>query len=145
MWRSGSCDNVRIDHQRHYRDTCQIKKQDMIAVLKANTSYTLKDEIRKTERPLVLRLIRCALKKDGVFYASFKYGETERVRSGRVFSDFTETPLRSLLEETGGVHKTALWIIGDARSGRADERWIKAVLRWDGKGGYERTIISRRR
>ena len=27
----------------YYRDTCQIKKQDMIAFLKANTSYALKD------------------------------------------------------------------------------------------------------
>ncbi len=27
----------------YYRDTCQIKKQDMIAFLKANTAYSLKD------------------------------------------------------------------------------------------------------
>lgn len=27
----------------YYRDTCQIKKQDMIAFMKANTSYALKD------------------------------------------------------------------------------------------------------
>lgn len=32
----------------YYRDTCQIQKQDMIAFLKANTSYTLKDTLRKT-------------------------------------------------------------------------------------------------
>ena len=31
----------------YYRDTCQVKKQDMIAFLKASTSYTLKDSIRK--------------------------------------------------------------------------------------------------
>ena len=28
--------------EEYYQDTCQIKKQDMIAFLKANTSYTLK-------------------------------------------------------------------------------------------------------
>ncbi len=33
----------------YYRDTCQIKKQDMIAFLKANTSYSLKDSFRKTK------------------------------------------------------------------------------------------------
>jgi pimeloyl-ACP methyl ester carboxylesterase len=31
----------------YYRDTCQIKKQDMIAFLKANTTYALKDTIRE--------------------------------------------------------------------------------------------------
>jgi len=31
----------------YYRDTCQIQKQDMIAFLKANTSYSLKDAFRK--------------------------------------------------------------------------------------------------
>ncbi len=30
----------------YYRDTCQIKKQDMIAFLKANTSYALNDSIK---------------------------------------------------------------------------------------------------
>ena len=32
----------------YYRDTCQIKKQDMIAFLKANTSYALKDGFRES-------------------------------------------------------------------------------------------------
>ncbi len=32
----------------YYRDTCQIKKQDMIAFLKANTSYSLKDTFKET-------------------------------------------------------------------------------------------------
>lgn len=32
----------------YYRDTCQIKKQDMIAFLKANTSYVLKDGLRES-------------------------------------------------------------------------------------------------
>ena len=33
----------------YYRDTCEIKKEDMIAFLKANTSYALKDSIRDTK------------------------------------------------------------------------------------------------
>ncbi len=32
----------------YYRDTCMIKKQDMIAFMKANTSYALKDAFRET-------------------------------------------------------------------------------------------------
>ena len=33
----------------YYRDTCLIKKQDMIAFLEANTSYSLKDTFRETD------------------------------------------------------------------------------------------------
>ena len=32
----------------YYRDTCQIKKLDMIAFLKANTSYALKDAFKES-------------------------------------------------------------------------------------------------
>ncbi len=32
----------------YYRDTCRIRKQDMIAFLKANTSYSLKDAFRES-------------------------------------------------------------------------------------------------
>ena len=34
--------------EEYYRDTCLIKKQDMIAFLKANTSYSLKDTIKES-------------------------------------------------------------------------------------------------
>ncbi len=33
----------------YYRDTCRIKKSDMIAFMKANTAYSLKDPIRGSE------------------------------------------------------------------------------------------------
>ena len=38
----------------YYRDTCRIRKQDMIAFLKANTSYTLKDTIRESSAKIHL-------------------------------------------------------------------------------------------
>ena len=34
--------------EEYYRDTCRIQKRDMIAFLKANTSYSLKDAFGKT-------------------------------------------------------------------------------------------------
>ncbi|MCR5001735.1 MAG: alpha/beta hydrolase [Lachnospiraceae bacterium] len=34
--------------ENYYRDTCQIKKHDMIAFLKANTAYALKDSLRES-------------------------------------------------------------------------------------------------
>ena len=38
----------------YYRDTCQIQKQDMIAFLKANTSYALKDAFSETSAEIHL-------------------------------------------------------------------------------------------
>lgn len=85
--------------------------------------------VRKDALPRVIRLIRRALKKSGVFYASFKYGETERDKNGRVFSDFTEDSLRALLDEAGGFKDITLWTTNDARPGRTDERWINVLCR----------------
>ena len=83
--------------------------------------------VQKDALPGVLRLIRRALKKDGVFYASCKYGETEREKNGRLFSDFTEESLRALLEEAGGFRVEKLWTTADARPERAEERWVNVL------------------
>ena len=85
--------------------------------------------LRKAELPHVLRLIRKALKKNGVFYASFKYGDAERDKNGRVFSDFTEDSLRALLNEAGGFQVIDLWTTSDARPDRSDERWVNVLCR----------------
>ena len=83
--------------------------------------------VRKDALPGVLRLVRRALKKGGVFYASFKYGDTEREKDGRIFSDFTEGSLRALLDEAGGFRTAKLWTTADARPERADERWVNVL------------------
>ncbi|MBR4538230.1 MAG: class I SAM-dependent methyltransferase [Clostridia bacterium] len=85
--------------------------------------------LRKAELPPVLHLIRKALKKNGVFYASFKYGDAERERNGRVFSDFTEDSLRAMLNETGGFQVIDLCTTSDARPDRADECWVNVLCR----------------
>ena len=83
--------------------------------------------VRKAELPGVLRLVRKALKKNGAFYASFKYGNEERDKNGRVFSDFTEDSVRTLLEEAGGFRVVKLWLTHDARPGRTDESWVNIL------------------
>ncbi len=83
--------------------------------------------VSRAELPGIFRLIRRALKKDGVFYASFKYGETERIKDGRAFSDFTEESLRSVLAETEGLREIKLWTTHDVRPGRNEERWVNIL------------------
>ena len=41
---------IRDDYfEEYYRDTCRIAKEDMIAFMRANTAYALKDSIRNTQ------------------------------------------------------------------------------------------------
>ncbi len=67
------------------------------------------------------------LKAQGVFYCSFKYGETEQVRNGRFFTDMNEQSLAETLNATKlKIEET--WISSDARPGRETEKWLNAIL-----------------
>ena len=83
--------------------------------------------LRMSELPRVLRLIRRSMKSGGVFYASFKHGETERDKNGRVFSDMTEESLRRLILDAGCFGKISLWTTVDARPDRAEEKWVNLL------------------
>jgi SAM-dependent methyltransferase len=73
-----------------------------------------------------------ALKENGVFYVSFKYGEFEGWRNGRYFTDMTEDGVRRLVEETQGMSAEEIWVTADVREGRGDERWVNGVGRKNG-------------
>lgn len=67
------------------------------------------------------------LKPDGVFYCSFKYGNTEQIRNGRFFADMDEQTLAGTLSSTQlKIEET--WISADARPGREAEQWLNAIL-----------------
>ena len=109
-----------------------------------------------------------ALKRNGIIYTSFKYGDFEGNRNGRYFTDFTEESfiefleqLKCLKEEKEQFKRTnqtdsnsnesesireiereipekpknfeisteKIWITGDARPGRGDEKWLNLILR----------------
>ena len=68
-----------------------------------------------------------ALKPNGVFYLSFKYGEGEREHNGRHFTDATESRLASWLTGLSSVAATETWITTDQRPGR-NEQWLNALI-----------------
>ena len=84
--------------------------------------------LKKTELPDVFLRMKKALKKQGVIYASFKYGDYEGMRNGRYFTDFTEKLFADLLKDISGLAIEKTWITGDVREGRGDERWINILL-----------------
>lgn len=74
----------------------------------------------------VLKKCSKALKKNGVFYCSFKYGTFEGERTERYYLDQTESSILSYLKDTGLVIGFVN-MSDDVRENRTD-RWLNAVL-----------------
>ena len=87
--------------------------------------------VAKNELPDILQRMYNALKPNGIIYASFKYGEFEGVRNGRYFSDFTEGSFCKMVKGIRGLVIEKMWITGDVRDGREEEKWLNIILRME--------------
>lgn len=85
--------------------------------------------IPKIELPQILKKIHRSLQKEGILYASFKYGTSERAENGRFFSDFTEETLESLFAQSNYFHLQEIWTSEDVRPGREPQKWINLIAR----------------
>ena len=79
------------------------------------------------ELPGVFSSLANMLKTGGYFYCSFKYGEGEVARNGRLFSNLNESAFAKLINQVPLSIKTQ-WITGDLREGRASEKWLNVIL-----------------
>lgn len=80
---------------------------------------------------LVSTVERCrqALRPRGVLYTSFKYGDADRAKDGRQFTDLNEDSYQEILAQAGGMRVIDLWRTADVRPGRQDEMWLNALAR----------------
>ncbi|KJV43926.1 tellurite resistance protein [Acinetobacter indicus] len=69
-----------------------------------------------------------ALKPNGVLYMSFKYGDSDREKDGRQFTDLNEEQAKALLEQFDNVQQIQQWITVDKRPDR-QEKWLNLLLR----------------
>ena len=137
--------------QQGYQAEAMDGSEELCAVAKQNTGIDVKcmyfqdlDEsekydgvwacasllhLRYEEIVPVLKKVESALKPDGIFYLSFKYGEFEGERNGRYFTDMTETGMEKLLESIDGFTVLDEWITSDVRPGRENEKWLNLFLR----------------
>lgn len=83
-----------------------------------------------TEDEVFETIKRChkALKKDGVLYASFKYGENNYEKGGRSFTCFTRDKFLNLIEGLDFYYR-ATFETGDVRPGRENEKWLNVILK----------------
>ena len=79
------------------------------------------------ELPAVINTLARALKPGGVWYLSFKYGDSERELAGRRFSDMTESRLTALLAPLPELTIHKMWITQDQRPDH-DENWLNALV-----------------
>ena len=79
------------------------------------------------ELPQAFKLAYRALKPNGAFYVSFKYGTYTGMRGGRWFTDLDEAALEALLPENLSI--IDIWTSADVRPGRQGERWLNAIMR----------------
>ena len=77
---------------------------------------------------VVMQKMVRAVKDGGVIYTSFKYGQFTGERNGRFFTDLDEGGLSRLLKEVGGLEVKELWITGDVRPCRGEEKWLNVLL-----------------
>lgn len=80
------------------------------------------------ELPSVMPKLADALKPNGIWYVSFKYGDNERENDGRRFTDMNESSLERLLEAVPQITIETMWTTQDKRPQR-DEVWLNALLR----------------
>ena len=76
--------------------------------------------------PEVMGRIFKALKPNGTLYMSFKYGNTDREKNGRSFTDLNEQQAHDLLQQIDQALLLQQWITIDKRPDR-DEKWLNLL------------------
>lgn len=79
------------------------------------------------ELPATFSHLAKQLQPKGVFYCSFKYGDSEIERGGRRFTNLNETLLKQVLHNSE-LTIEKMWVTADARPEREHEKWLNAVL-----------------
>ena len=76
----------------------------------------------------VITRLSDALKPGGVFYLSFKYGDGEVMRDGRLFNNYNEALFSAVVDAHPELNVAEQWRNADRRPERADEYWLNAIL-----------------
>lgn len=81
-----------------------------------------------SQLPDAMQKLARALMPGGVWYVSFKYGDGEREKDGRHFTDLNEQALSSLIQRLPAIETQSTWLTEDKRPDRS-EIWLNALLR----------------
>lgn len=82
----------------------------------------------RNQLPNVTQRIFNALKPNGIGYMSFKYGNLDREKDSRSFTDLNEHQAQDLLSSLDGVLLLQQWITLDKRPDRTEE-WLNILIK----------------
>jgi len=81
------------------------------------------------ELTIIFHKASAALKTNGIFYVSFKYGHYSGVRNGRYFTDLTNDKVSEILKNIGYFQIVECHETDDVRPDRSNEKWINLILK----------------
>lgn len=108
----------------------QLQRFDQVdAVEHYDAIWTCASLLHVPENELLhtMSILKKSLKENGIWYMSFKYGDSQREKDGRIFTDMNEDRFAILVRELGGVVVNMQWITTDKRKDR-NEKWINFIL-----------------
>jgi len=102
---------------------------DVTAIDKYDAIWCCASLLHVPERklPTTLAKLATALKPNGIWYFSFKYGTEQREKDGRLFTDVNEERLSNLVRVLPPIKVKHTWITEDNRPDRC-EMWLNAIL-----------------
>jgi 2-polyprenyl-3-methyl-5-hydroxy-6-metoxy-1,4-benzoquinol methylase len=107
---------------KRFEDISDIEKYDAIWCC-ASLLHVPEKDLSNTMKKLAQ-----ALKNNGIWYVSFKYGSSERKKDGRTFTDLNEERLSHVVSQLDTITVKKAWITKDNRPER-DEKWLNAILK----------------
>ena len=87
------------------------------------------DDLTKLLNDLIL-----CIKSDGILYASFKYGDSEREKDGRFFCDINEQRWQLIGEQLDSAKPVMIWQTIDNRVDRQEIWWNVILLKLSNLG-----------
>lgn len=84
--------------------------------------------VPKNQQKNVMLLIAKSLKKDGICYCSWKFGDEERFDGERWFIEYTDVSLGELFKSISIFKIMRVWVTNDVRRDK-NQRWINALIR----------------
>ena len=70
-----------------------------------------------------------ALKKNGVLYASYKYGTNTSILEGRYYNNFDESSFGAVIGNIEKLDIVNQWTTDDLRPSRENEKWLNVLLK----------------